>query len=253
MQYTRISKKQANVLYKNMKDGNITIKDDLVKFMYDRAEAHYSYNTLDDATEDYLLGAVDAVFKNDFSRAQECIDSAWTSYGSTHGLLETETVTDDEFIDTPAEVETTCTNGGSEHEGLQVGDEVEFYTFAYYNGNCGAEIPFATREEAEEAAEIDWEHHTPRERKAYADRTKGAYFGVFRGPIDDGDMVRDFVEEMEEARRQAEEDDERTHDSWTCDKRIGTQGHSLVITITEGCRLMGLDKGDVVEVTIRRK
>ena len=40
---------------------------------------------------------------------------------------------------------------------------------------------------------------------------------------------------------------------WTGIKKIGLHGSSLTVAITEGCRLMGLGKGDVVEVTIRRK
>lgn len=114
MNYTKISRKQANVIYRNVKEGNIMMKDELVTFMYERADAHLSYNTLDDATETYLLGAVDAIFKNDFSKAQECIDSAWISFGSTHGLLETETITTED-IAAPVEAEATCTSAGSEN------------------------------------------------------------------------------------------------------------------------------------------
>ncbi len=40
---------------------------------------------------------------------------------------------------------------------------------------------------------------------------------------------------------------------WTGTKKIGLHGTSLSVAITEGCRILGLDRGDVVEVTIRRK
>lgn len=40
---------------------------------------------------------------------------------------------------------------------------------------------------------------------------------------------------------------------WTGTERISSQGNSLSVSITKACRLMGLGKGDVVEVTIRRK
>ena len=48
-------------------------------------------------------------------------------------------------------------------------------------------------------------------------------------------------------------DTEERIDAWTGIKKIGLHGSSLTVAITEGCRLMGLGKGDVVEVTIRRK
>lgn len=37
-----------------------------------------------------------------------------------------------------------------------------------------------------------------------------------------------------------------------CTKRISSQGTSLVITVTPEARMLGLDRGDSVEVTIRR-
>lgn len=40
---------------------------------------------------------------------------------------------------------------------------------------------------------------------------------------------------------------------WTGTKKIGLHGSSLSVAITEACRILGLEKGDVVEVTIRRK
>lgn len=40
---------------------------------------------------------------------------------------------------------------------------------------------------------------------------------------------------------------------WTGTERISSQGNSLSVSITKACRLMGLGKGDVVEVTIRKK
>ena len=48
-------------------------------------------------------------------------------------------------------------------------------------------------------------------------------------------------------------DAEERIDEWTGTKKIGLHGTSLSVAITEGCRLLGLDRGDVVEVTIRRK
>ena len=40
---------------------------------------------------------------------------------------------------------------------------------------------------------------------------------------------------------------------WTGTERISSQGNSLSVTITKACKIMGLGRGDIVEVTIRRK
>ena len=40
---------------------------------------------------------------------------------------------------------------------------------------------------------------------------------------------------------------------WTGTKKVGLSGTSLTVAITEACRILGLERGDVVEVTIRRK
>ena len=42
-------------------------------------------------------------------------------------------------------------------------------------------------------------------------------------------------------------------DEWTGTKRVSSQGNSLNVTVTDACRILGLERGDVVEVTIRRK
>lgn len=41
-------------------------------------------------------------------------------------------------------------------------------------------------------------------------------------------------------------------ESWTGIKVVRTTGKSLGVTITEGCRILGVDVGDYVEVTIRK-
>ena len=42
-------------------------------------------------------------------------------------------------------------------------------------------------------------------------------------------------------------------DEWTGTKKVGVSGTSMTVAITEACRILGLERGDVVEVTIRRK
>lgn len=50
----------------------------------------------------------------------------------------------------------------------------------------------------------------------------------------------------------SDESEERITE-WTGTKKIGLHGSSLSVAITEACRILGLMKGDIVEVTIRRK
>lgn len=39
---------------------------------------------------------------------------------------------------------------------------------------------------------------------------------------------------------------------WKGTKKIGASGNSLSLNVTEACRMMGLERGDAVEVIIRR-
>lgn len=48
-------------------------------------------------------------------------------------------------------------------------------------------------------------------------------------------------------------DTEERIDEWTGTKKVGVSGTSMTVAITEACRILGLERGDVVEVTIRRK
>lgn len=119
------------------------------------------------------------------------------------------------------------------------------YSFVRMAGHDGSEEGFATLKEAIDAADDTWYHLTKREKAEYS--KPGCYFMVIEGGIsEDGDfgtIIRDFTEEEEEDRI----------DEWTGTKMISSQGNSLSVSITEACRIMGLGRGDVVEVTIRRK
>ena len=53
-------------------------------------------------------------------------------------------------------------------------------------------------------------------------------------------------------REDSDEPEERVTE-WTGTKKIGLHGSSLSVAITEACRILGLTKGDIVEVTVRRK
>lgn len=49
-----------------------------------------------------------------------------------------------------------------------------------------------------------------------------------------------------------EECEDVTPDDWTGYKPVRASGKSLTIAITEGCRILGIEVGDYVEVTIRK-
>lgn len=48
-------------------------------------------------------------------------------------------------------------------------------------------------------------------------------------------------------------DDEQSVPSFTTVKRITNQGNSLTLVVTKECALVGLNRGDTVEVTVRKK
>ena len=65
--------------------------------------------------------------------------------------------------------------------------------------------------------------------------------------------IREIIRDKDGRAIDQDSDAEERIDEWTGIKKIGLHGSSLTVAITEGCRLMGLGRGDVVEVTIRRK
>lgn len=125
--------------------------------------------------------------------------------------------------------------------------EAPAYSFVRMAGHDGSEEGFDTLQEAIDAADDTWYHLTKREKAEYS--KPGCYFMVIEGGIsedgDFGNVVRDFTEEEEEKEERIEE--------WTGTKRISSQGNSLNLAITDACRILGLGRGDVVEITIKRK
>lgn len=86
MNYTHMTKKQANVLYRAAKTGEIVIPKDLMSFAYHRAEKMYSYDANEDDVETRLHWAIDAIFEGDLDKAQESVNGAWTLYAAIFGL-----------------------------------------------------------------------------------------------------------------------------------------------------------------------
>lgn len=150
------------------------------------------------------------------------------------------TVTTDD-IAAPVAAEATCTSAmvDDTEEDEEDGDIEN--ALAYYDGNTGAVIPFATYEEAVREAEIRWAHLTAAERRKFS--APGCYFGV--GTVfanGDIDLVLDLTSE-----------EERTIGDWSGTVKVTTTGNSVILKITDAARAMGLERGDYVDVTIRRK
>ena len=76
-----ISRKQAGVIYRNVKQGNIEMSKDAIALMYeavDSLDGYYKGSVLGNAVE-LLLMAVDAIFANNFDGAQACINQAYAA------------------------------------------------------------------------------------------------------------------------------------------------------------------------------
>lgn len=86
MDYTHMTKKQANVLYRAAKTGELEIPKDLTSFAYHRAGQMYSYNGNEDDVETRLHSAIDAIFEGDLGKAQEAINDAWFLYRLIFGI-----------------------------------------------------------------------------------------------------------------------------------------------------------------------
>ena len=75
MRLTGISRKQAGVIYRNWKLGNIEMTQETVGMMYDFADfTTCNAQQCDIDLVDYLREAIDAIFANDFETAQARID-----------------------------------------------------------------------------------------------------------------------------------------------------------------------------------
>lgn len=109
---------------------------------------------------------------------------------------------------------------------------------------------FDTQEEAERAAEMVWNHKKDREKDA------AEIFEVCEcddldddgNPSDswvfDEHIVRDFVADWNDAKALPME--------VTATKKISPNGTGLAVLITKEARMLGLDRGDLVEITLRR-
>lgn len=109
---------------------------------------------------------------------------------------------------------------------------------------------YPTYEEAESEAEDMWDRMSDRAKDETRIFQVSKCDDLIGGiPADDWDMdescVRDFVREWEEG-------DERISEV-SADMRIGVSGHSMVLKVTEQARMLGVGRGDIVSVTIRRK
>ncbi len=111
------------------------------------------------------------------------------------------------------------------------------FSFESNNCNCGDILYFDTAEEAVSAAETAWNHLSVGNRKTYL-TTAGAVFMV-ADPF--GIEIRDFIAEGNSPK-----------DEWRGFKKVSASGTSLTVAVTDACRELGIQRGEFVEVIIRR-
>lgn len=98
---------------------------------------------------------------------------------------------------------------------------------------------FATEEEARRWARSEWEHLTASEK-----RKNKIVFG--RLDLEDFDESGDWNQWIH--------DDRQAQDVDRVDvtRKIGCAGNSLIVSITKEAQMMGLDRGDLVKVTLEK-
>lgn len=111
------------------------------------------------------------------------------------------------------------------------------FILAQFNGNTGYNEAFETLEKAIGEGECIWSRKTDTERRTY---TEKGYFVVFEGDEDDTEWTA--IKDWTEARI----------DDWSGTVKVTTTGNSVILKITDAARAMGLERGDFVDVTIRR-
>lgn len=82
MYYTFITKKQIGVIFKNWKQGNIKLEEEIIKFLYDHCAEVRGYKN-DNNFEDMLVrvkDAIDKIFSEDYEGAEEEIEGAYGFY-----------------------------------------------------------------------------------------------------------------------------------------------------------------------------
>ena len=72
-----ITKKQAGVIYRNFKAGNVKVSQQVISKIYDFAAYNWVEQTTDSVTSglvDILCAAIDALFAGDYEAAQNELD-----------------------------------------------------------------------------------------------------------------------------------------------------------------------------------
>lgn len=83
--YSRLSRKQAGVIYRNVKAGALVMTREQIGSMYDLADGRIIWNDRLAEYDDELVAAVDAVFSGNLSVAQEHIDRAVLVHARVYG------------------------------------------------------------------------------------------------------------------------------------------------------------------------
>ena len=82
MYYPFITKKPIGVIFKNWKQGNIKLEEEIIKFLYDHCAEVRGYKN-DNNFEDVLVrvkDAIDKIFSEDYEGAEEEIKGAYGFY-----------------------------------------------------------------------------------------------------------------------------------------------------------------------------
>lgn len=84
MYYTWISKKQIGVIFANWKRGNLDLTEEQVKWLYKNCAEVKGFNN-NNMFQDVLnrvKSAIDSIFDNSYSEAEEGIKTAYSLYNA---------------------------------------------------------------------------------------------------------------------------------------------------------------------------
>lgn len=84
MYYTWISKKQIGVIFSNWKRGNLDLTEEQVKWLYNKCAEVKGFNNNNNFQDvlSRVKSAIDSIFDNSYSEAEESIKSAYSLYNA---------------------------------------------------------------------------------------------------------------------------------------------------------------------------
>ena len=84
MYYTWISKKQIGVIFSNWKRGNLDLTEEQIKWLYNNCAEVKGFNNNNNFQDvlSRVKSAIDSIFDNSYSEAEESIKSAYHLYNA---------------------------------------------------------------------------------------------------------------------------------------------------------------------------